>query len=174
METSILGREMFLNPFVFEGRQITSISFYSKKEGEICTLKRGWFGDTNNDFRFFKVPLIKVKRKKDFNHKGCFVLPSNTSYGDRGYDLYIEVDNENVKLACGKSEKDMGTDKFIYNNYLAVILGESVWFNIIDKVERAPKGQEVDKWENILSKQGIKINKYELELLLEKYNLVEK
>ena len=173
METSILGRESFLNPFVFEGRQITSITFYNK-DGEICTLKRGWFGETNNQFDSFTVPLIKVKRKKDFNHKGCFVLPSPTLYNTRGYDLYIGVDNENVKLTCGKSEKDMGTDKFFYNNYLAVILGVSVWFNIIDKVERTPKGIEVDKWDNILSKQGIKINRYELELLLEKYNLVEK
>lgn len=172
METSILGRESFLNPFVFEGRQITSITFYNK-EGVICSLKRGWFGDTDNPFESFTVPLIKVKRKVDFNHKGCFVLPSTSSWW-KAYDLYIEVDNENVKLTCGKSEKDMGTDRFIYNTYLAVILGESVWFNIIDKVERTPKGIEVDKWDNILSKQGIKINKYELELLLEKYNLVEK
>lgn len=170
--TTTLTREAGFNPFIYEGRHLNSISFYNE-EKILFTENKGWFG-SNNNLDSLIIPTVKVKRKADLKHKGAFVLPINDYYGKR-YDLFIQVDNKDIKIIKQeRKQTDYTYDIRVYNLYTISILGKIVEVEENAGFIRTEKGKELDKWTAILKNDRIDIDSYNLSKLLDKYNLVEK
>ena len=66
------------------------------------------------------------------------------------------------------------TDILTYDNITIEICGHVINENIVKKIEKNDFGKRVEAMEKELKEEGIKIDSYNLKILMEKYNLIKK
>ena len=180
MKISKLEREKYLNPFFFDGKTIADIIFYNDS-GIIAHVGRGWFG-SNNNLDGLDVPEIVSKRKIDITKKLNFVVPHSAEGYYPSYKhwccLYLYVDGTNITLdkyitpnqTLGKHD----TDVHDVETYKGSILGVGFTFDKWVNFRRTEFGLKVDEMEKLFKEKHISIDLYNLEKLLENFDIVEK
>ena len=177
MKISKLEREKCLNPFFFDGKMVNNIVFYNDS-GIIVSVGRGWFG-SNNNLDGLDVPEIVSKRKTDITKKLNFVVPFYGGYYNcKQCHLYLYVDGTNITLdkyiTPGKSFGKYDTDVHDVETYKGAILGVGFTFDKWVNFRRTEFGLKVDKMGKLFKEKGISIDLYNLEKLLENFDIVEK
>ena len=177
MNISKLEREKYLNPFFFDGKMVNNIIFYNDA-GIIVSVGRGWFGSTNN-LDGLDVPEIVSKRKIDITKKLNFVVPFyGGDYNCKQCHLYLYVDGTNITLdkyiTPNKTLGKHDTDVHDVETYKGSILGVGFTFDKWVNFRRTDFGLKVDAMGKLFKEKGISIDLYNLEKLLENFDIVEK
>lgn len=177
MNISTLKREKFLNPFFFNGKTVADIIFYNDS-GIIARVGRGWFG-SNNNLDGLDVPEIVSKRKIDITKKLNFVVPFNDGFHSyKQCQLYLYVDGTNITLdkyiTLGKTFGKYDTDVNDIETYKGSILGVDFTFDKWVNFRRTEFGLKVDEMGKLFKEKGISIDLYNLQKLLENFDIVEK
>ena len=180
MKISKLEREKCLNPFFFDGKTVSDIIFYNDS-GIIVSVGRGWFG-SNNNLDGLDVPEIVSKRKIDITKKLNFVVPHSAEGYYPSYKhwccLYLYVDGTNITLdkyiTPNKTLGKHDTDVHDVETYKGSILGVGFTFDKWVNFRRTEFGLKVDEMGKLFKEKGISIDLYNLEKLLENFDIVEK
>lgn len=177
MNISKLERGKYLNPFFFDGKAVDDIIFYNDG-GIIVSVGRGWFG-SNNDLDGLDVPEIVRKRKIDITKKLNFVVPYSDGYHPyKQCHLYLYVDGTNITLdkyiTLNKTLGEHATDVHDVETYKGSILGVGFTFDKGVNFRRTEFGLKVDKVAKLLKEKRISIDLYNLQKLLENFDIVEK
>ena len=180
MKISTLKREKFLNPFFFNDKTVADIIFYNDS-GIIARVGRGWFG-SNNSLDGLDVPEIVNKRKIDITKKLNFVVPHSAEGYYPSYKkwccLYLYVDGTNITLdkyiTLNKTLGKHATDVHDVETYKGSILGVDFTFDRWVNFRRTELGLKVDEMGKLLAEKGISIDLYNLQKLLENFDIVEK
>lgn len=176
MKLAKLKREKLLNPFFFDGKMVADIIFYNDS-GIIASVGQGWFGG-NNNLDGLEVPEIVSKRKIDITKRLNFVVPYSDGYHRyKQCHLYLYVDGINITLDksiehCKPHKYD--TDANDIETYKGSILGVDFTFNRWVNFRRTEFGLKVDEMKKLLKKKGISIDIYNLQKLLENFDIVLK
>ena len=175
--TNILTVQPCFKPFFIEDRQVKKIHFFNKS-GVVFSTHSGWFGDNNNFRCGLDIPETISKRKIDFSIKKCFYVPVKGEYYETGKyaDLYLYIDGAQIKLIDRyESRREMGTtDIWTYDNITIEICGRVINENRVKKVEKNDFGKRIESMEKELKEEGDKIDSYNLEILMKKYDLIKK
>lgn len=177
MNISKLERERYLNPFFFDGKVVADIIFYNDG-GIIARVGRGWFG-SNNNLNGLDVPEIVSKRKVDTTKKLNFVVPHSDGYQPyKQCHLYLYVDGTNITLdksiVKDKTFGECPTDVHDVETYKGSILGVGFTFDKWVNFRRTEFGLKVDEMGKLFKEKGISIDLYNLQKLLENFDIVEK
>lgn len=177
MNISNLEREKLLNPFFFDGKMVADIIFYNDS-GIIASVGRGWFG-SNNNLDGLDVPEIVSKRKIDTTKKLNFVVPYSDGYQPyKQCHLYLYVDGTNITLdkyiTLDKTFGKYDTDVHDVETYKGSILGVDFTFDKWVNFRRTEFGLKVDEMKKLFKEKGISIDLYNLQKLLENFDIVEK
>lgn len=175
--TNILTVQPCFNPFFIEDRQIKKIHFFNES-GVVLSTRSGWFGSTNNFRGGLDIPETISKRKIDFSIKKCFYVWVKGEYYEKGKyaELYLYIDGEQIKLIdrYESTQKIGATDIWTYDNITVEICGHVINENLVKKIEKNNFGKRVEALEKELKEEGIKIDSYNLEILMKKYDLIKK
>lgn len=173
---SILSRTPCTNPFVLDGIKINNIIFYND-EGSFLELHQGWFGNTDNYCKVLDLGSISYRRKINFSKKENFCVSVAEKYTNyKNYDLYIYIDNKNVKITDkGEQEVQFDASKVtVYHNYDFEVYGYKFSQHFYVKSYNTDFGNKVDAMAKELEELHINIDTFYLRLLMEKYELVRK
>ena len=166
------------NQFVFNNRYIDNIIFYND-DGFIAETHQGWFRKGVNNYKEFEVGNIKIRNKTSLNKmdkKENFVIPVKDTFGNLKYDLYLYVDNNNIKIVNSLPEHKTMSDTliFVYEVLKISIFNEIIEIKIYIKSEKTDFGELVSTKLEELKQLDINIDTYDLSLLLKHYNLIKK
>lgn len=176
--TDILTTQPLFNPFFVEDRQIKKIVFYNDS-GVVFETRSGWFGNNNNFRDGFNIPDATLRRKVDFTRKECFYTSTQGEYYERNRKfaiLYLYIDGEKIKQLDKSEYKTQMSDSQVwyYERFEFDILGQYINEHVVKKIEKTDFGRQVEEMEKKLEEMHIKINSYDLTLLMKKFDLVEK
>lgn len=176
MKLAKLKREKLLNPFFFDGKMVADIIFYNDS-GIIASVGQGWFGG-NNNLDGLDVPEIVSKRKIDITKRLNFVVPYSDDYHIyKQCHLYLYVDGTNITLdkyiTLNKTLGENATDVHDVETYKGSILGVGFTFDKWVNFRRTEFGLKVDEMKKLFKEKGISIDLYNLEKLLENFDIVE-
>lgn len=174
--SSTLTRTTGYNPFVLDDIKINNIIFYND-EGQLLDLNQGWFGNNNNYCQSLDLGSISYRRKINFSKKENFCVSVAEKYTNyKNYDLYIYVDNKNVKIIDkGLREIQFDASKVtVYHDYDFEVYGYKFSQYFYVKSYNTDFGNKVDAMAKELEELHINIDTFHLRLLMEKYELVRK
>lgn len=172
---SKLTRTSGFNPFILDGRKVNNIIFYNE-DGQIIETKQGWFGNFNNECESLDLGSIKHRRKVNLTRKENFYISATDTFNSLIYDLWIYVDNNNVKIV-DKGEVEQQYEKstiYVYHKYDLEVYGYKFSQRFYVKTIKTEFGKHVDEVSKELEQMNIKIDSYYLKKLLESYDLVKK
>lgn len=166
------------NEFIFNGRYIDNIIFYNDN-GLITETKNGWFGNSNNCYEELEVGEIKIRNKtilNKLNKQENFVIPIKDKFNNSKYDLYLYIDDNNIKIINHTIENKNMTDTLIYTYdvFSISIFNEIVEIKTFIKSEKTNFGNIVEQMQNELKALNIDIDEYILTKLMKQYDLVKK
>lgn len=171
---SKLTRASGFNPFILEGRIVNNIIFYNE-DGKILEMNRGWFG-YNNDCESLDLGSITYRRKVNLNRKENFYISIADNIHGLAYDLWIYVDNINVKIIDkGTCEKKCDCYSIqVYHDYDFEVYGYKFSQQFYVESIKTDFGKKVDEMSKELEQLNIRIDSYYLAQLLINYDLVKK
>lgn len=166
------------NEFIFNGRYINNIIFYNDN-GLITETKRGWFGNSNNGYEELEVGEIKIRNKtilNKLNKQENFVIPIKDEFNNSKYDLYLYIDNTNIKIISEtiKEQKMSSTYIQIFNIFKISIFDEIVEVKNYLTSKTTEFGDKVKKIYKELQNLSINIDEYTLSLIMENFDIVKK
>ena len=173
-----LIKENWNNQFIFNNRYLNNIIFYND-EGVFTETKCGWFGNGNNYYKEFEVGDIKIRNVSilnKMNKKENFVIPLKNYLNEKCYNLYLYIDDNNIKIINHTIENKNMTDTLIYTYdvFSISIFNEIVEIKTFIKSEKTNFGNIVEQMQNELKALNIDIDEYILTKLMKQYDLVKK
>ncbi len=168
-----LERRSYLNHFFVEGNLIKSIHLYDEN-GVIFSTGQGWF-DSAFSYPFkdgLEVPDVKRRLKVNLKKKECFFVQLK---GKR-CELYLYVDGVDIKILKKdlKSKKMNSCEIWDYEIYSIEIKGVTFRQENLKEIKTTAFGVEVEKLKNELNDLNIHLMRYEIETILQNYDITKK
>lgn len=184
MATLLTSNISWYNPFMCNGRELDAIHIL--KDGEIFRSTQ-WFDYSNQKFKTVEFPWdAKVKRTIDLNSKVAFLASETKSYGGKKWNLYIPIELlDNVEVDEEKA-KDFGKTQIQYTTKMWLTLPnftvkhpDKPYANKINgrvsitkyRFEDNDLGKRIKKLCEIAKGNHINISSYDMERMLEVFNL---
>lgn len=167
------------NPFFVEGYEIKKIHLYDDN-GVIFSTRQGWFsGDHSyNEFDYLEIPDVKRRLKIDLAKKECFFTSVKGEWYEKGKfcEMYLYVDGVDIKLLDKILKSENMTHSEIWDSvtYTFEIKGVEIKQEILKEIKKTPFGLKVENLENELEGLNIKISKYDIERILQHYEVIKK
>lgn len=140
-----LYREICLNPFFFEGKEINNIIFY--KEGKIIA-NVNWFG-SNNVYKSVEFDFeVKKAVKINLNRKDSYYLRNDKEWC-KSYDLYICSDLVELKSLGISEGAKCWYHTETHETFEIKLFGERYKYfrNELGEFDRTPiKGEYIEKF----------------------------
>ena len=185
------------------GREINNINFYNKETGEIVAHNRGWLNGSD-DYHdrerldgFYVYGEVKnynagtgVEKKMKLGGNFTVNIGKKSSYDEPQCDLYVEIDNETVKLVkqfdyqellVGTYNEITAGTYFYKRTEIEVEVGleqrTSVYFNnmVGERKEDTTKEQaELDKTYETFRELGIYVEKSDVAKILNQFKFVQR
>lgn len=110
------------------------------------------------------------------NKKENFVIPLKNYLNEKCYNLYLYIDDNNIKIINHTIENKNMTDTLIYTYdvFSISIFNEIVEIKTFIKSEKTNFGNIVEQMQNELKALNIDIDEYILTKLMKQYDLVKK
>ena len=198
-----LGVSTYIAP---NGRKIRNIKFYNKDTQEVIadTNERGWLTETNpygSDMRVDGFCIkgevksynanVDIKKKMSLGENFTVNVQKKYNFDEPACELYVVVDNENVKLLKDERQQEIMTTVYdevqTTTHFYRVVEIEveeamkgkriSVSFknNVGNRQEDTTKEQDLlDKTYEAIKELGIYVNKSDVGKILNKFNLVQR
>jgi len=140
-----LYREICLNPFFYEGKEINYLNFY--KEGKVIACIN-WFS-SNNVYKTLEFDFeIKKAIKINLNRKDCFLVRNDKKWC-KSYDLYIYADLVQLQSVGVSEGAKCWYHIETHENFEVKLYGERYQYikNELGKFDRVPvKGEYIEKF----------------------------